>query len=121
MNKIYVIIAFVFIFRPVMPVVEYIVNYDYISTVLCENVAKPELSCNGKCHLAKEFDKTLDHKSPIQLEKTPILFDFIPAYSYNASAFLLDIEYVIKEQVSFSYLNFYTFLLSTFVLQPPIL
>lgn len=41
--------------KPVFPVLEYFVNYDYIVTELCENKEKPELECNGKCHLAKEL------------------------------------------------------------------
>ena len=41
--------------KPVFPVLEYFVNYDYIVTELCENKEKPELDCNGKCHLAKEL------------------------------------------------------------------
>lgn len=43
------------LFKPVFPVLEYFVNYDYIVKELCENKAKPELKCNGKCHLAKEL------------------------------------------------------------------
>ena len=39
--------------KPVLPVVDYVVNYEYISTVLCENKAKPKMECNGKCHLKK--------------------------------------------------------------------
>lgn len=39
------------------PVVEYVVNYDYIVKVLCENKDRPELQCNGKCHLTKELAK----------------------------------------------------------------
>jgi hypothetical protein len=37
----------------------YLVQYKYYVEVLCENKNKPELKCNGKCHLAKEL-KTVD-------------------------------------------------------------
>ncbi len=47
--------------KPVLPVVEYMVNYDYISKVLCENKAKPKLKCNGKCHLMKELAKASEY------------------------------------------------------------
>lgn len=36
---------------------DYLLNYDYISKVLCINKDKPEMHCNGKCHLAKELKK----------------------------------------------------------------
>nr|WP_255669525.1 hypothetical protein [Myroides oncorhynchi] len=104
-----------------MPVVEYIVNYDYISTVLCVNVDKPILECNGKCYVAKELQQVLDSKSPIQIEKAVVLFDFIPVFSYNFVANMSLVGSVLKETVSMTYSNFYTYLFSTIVLQPPIL
>tara|TARA_R110000868_G_scaffold394322_1_gene665606 strand:- start:447 stop:788 length:342 start_codon:yes stop_codon:yes gene_type:complete len=39
------------LFKPFWPVVAYVVNYDYIVNVLCENKDKPELQCDGKCYL----------------------------------------------------------------------
>jgi len=48
--------------RPVMPVLEYIVNYDYIAKELCENKAKPQMHCNGKCHLMKELAKAAEEQ-----------------------------------------------------------
>lgn len=55
--------------RPVMPIIEYHANYDYIASVLCENRDKPYLECNGKCYLEKQLKKTSqnshDHKSTI--------------------------------------------------------
>lgn len=44
--------------RPLWPIVEYVVNYNYIVTVLCENKEKPQLQCNGKCYLAKQLEKS---------------------------------------------------------------
>lgn len=40
-----------------LPYFSYQLNYDYISTVLCENKAKPEIACHGKCYLKKELKK----------------------------------------------------------------
>lgn len=39
--------------KPMWPVVIYIMNYEYIATVLCENKEVPEMQCNGKCYLSK--------------------------------------------------------------------
>ncbi len=60
MKKIIIIVILALVLKPILPVVDYLVNYDYISTVLCENKAKPELKCNGKCHLMKELAKASD-------------------------------------------------------------
>lgn len=43
--------------KPMWPVLDYMANYDYIVNTLCENKDKPELQCNGKCHLSKEIAK----------------------------------------------------------------
>ena len=69
--------------RPVMPVLEYYANYEYIATTLCENRDKPALACNGKCYLQKELTKVnqpVSHKNhqhegtipQIDLSKYPV-------------------------------------------------
>ncbi len=66
--------------KPILPVADYIINYDYIAKVLCENKAKPELKCNGKCQLMKELAKASEQEKPIspykkiQILETEILF-----------------------------------------------
>jgi len=65
-----VISALFLLFKPVFPVVEYVLDYDYVVNVLCENKAKPELACNGKCHLMKELAKASDtEKTASEREK----------------------------------------------------
>ncbi|MBD3581473.1 hypothetical protein [Flavobacterium selenitireducens] len=59
-----VITAFLFLLKPVLPVVEYALNYDYIVVYLCENRAEPEMQCNGKCHLMKELAKASETEKP---------------------------------------------------------
>ena len=44
----------------------YIIQYKFYVEVLCVNKNKPELKCNGKCHLAKEL-KTVDEE-PVKPE-----------------------------------------------------
>lgn len=50
-------VAFTMLLKPLWPVVEYVMNYDYIVNVLCENKDKPELKCDGKCYLAQQLAK----------------------------------------------------------------
>ena len=40
------------------PYLDYSINKDYISKYLCENIDKPELGCEGKCHLNKQLEKS---------------------------------------------------------------
>lgn len=55
--------------KPIFPVIDYVVNYHYIATVLCENKDKPELKCCGKCHLKKELAKASEGEKPNSSDK----------------------------------------------------
>lgn len=69
MKKFVVIVIFAIFLRPILPVIDYVINYEYISTVLCENKDKPELKCCGKCHLKKELAKASEAEKPINSDK----------------------------------------------------
>lgn len=64
--------------RPISPFIEYAVNYDYISEVLCVNKEKKEMNCDGKCYLTKELNKQKEEDKSnailINLEEYPIGF-----------------------------------------------
>lgn len=107
-------------FRPLIPLVEYAVNYDYISTVLCINKSKPELHCNGKCYVSKELAKTNDtDSSPLNKAK-------------NSGQKILDICTLpeitsVQNTVRFSSLRFiflyetaYSFLFLKHIFKPPV-
>ncbi len=48
----------VYITIPVIPVIEYLFNREYIANNLCVNKDKPKSCCKGKCHLVKQLNKT---------------------------------------------------------------
>ncbi|SFS70691.1 hypothetical protein [Lutibacter maritimus] len=92
--------------RPLVPIMEYYANYNYIATVLCENKDKPYLECNGKCYLQKQL-KEVNHDNHEHKSTIPqINFDDYPVspldqYSYQLKDF---------KEVSFekSYFGSYT-------------
>lgn len=43
---------------PALPVVDYLINQDYIAKNLCVNKDVPKSCCKGKCHLVKQLNKT---------------------------------------------------------------
>lgn len=63
------ILALFLLIKPVIPVVEYAINYEYISKVLCVNKEIPKMHCNGKCHLMKELAKASENEKPISSDK----------------------------------------------------
>ena len=78
--------------RPLIPIMEYYANYDYIATELCENKDKPYLECNGKCYLQKQL-KEINHNNHEHKSTIPqINFDDYPVspldqYSYQLKDF----------------------------------
>lgn len=75
------------VFRPLIPLVEYAVNYQYISEELCVNKKNVDLHCNGKCYLAKELSKAND-SSPLFKRKNSVqkVLDFyIPTEIFKTS------------------------------------
>ncbi len=76
-------------FKPLLPLIIYYANYDYIVTELCENRDKPYLECNGNCYLEalkKRVDPIQNNKPvstiPLNMNDYPIAtLDF---YKYNS-------------------------------------
>lgn len=54
------VLAF-YIFRPVIPYIEYAVNKDYIAKNLCINRDKPHSCCEGKCYLEKQLKNSTEN------------------------------------------------------------
>jgi hypothetical protein len=91
--------------RPLVPIIEYYANYNYIATVLCENKDKPYLECNGKCYLQKQLNE-VNHDNHNHNSTIPkINFDDYPvsplqSFSYNlrnTETFTVIGKYVVKE------------------------
>lgn len=57
--------------QPALPVLEYLIHYDYIVNELCENKDKPILTCNGKCYLGDQVEKQLDRDPDGQVPLPP--------------------------------------------------
>ncbi|MCG2794258.1 MAG: hypothetical protein L6262_12005 [Weeksellaceae bacterium] len=67
-------IIFTIALRPLMPFVDYAVNYHYISQKLCENRSRPQLLCKGTCYLKKEIAKTTENQAKNASQSTILGF-----------------------------------------------
>lgn len=105
--------------KPIFPVVEYVVLYDYITKELCVNKDKPEMKCNGKCHLMKEMAKNADADSKDKYHsfsvETQIVFyqDLLSTFSVNFTKPHL-------KKVLFSQTNNYRFSFCDLIFHPPV-
>lgn len=79
MKTLLIVISCVILSKPVFPLVEYAVHYDYISRVMCINKNKPAMTCNGKCHLKQqlaqqaETDKPSEKKGNVSTEEFTLI------------------------------------------------
>ena len=75
--------------KPLWPVIEYVAQYDYIVSTLCENKDKPEMECNGKCYLTKQLAKEAGDEENNPFNQTSkieipqfIISEIIPDFSF---------------------------------------
>lgn len=119
-KKVIFIIALLVLVKPIIPVIEYTVNYEYISKVLCVNKAKPMMHCNGKCHLMKELAKASETENPKSSDKKTVsqvqevlFFEEIKSFSMQSISFFS------KEKINKNYSNLYFYLNCNSVFHPP--
>ena len=121
MKKIVFIVILSIFLKPILPVLDYIVNYEYISTVLCENKDKPELKCCGKCHLKKELANASEGEKPNSADKKESSKQEVEIL------FFQEIKCLVVEQIYFynknliddNYANLYFYTVSCSVFHPP--
>lgn len=107
--------------KPVIPVLEYVIFYDYIKNELCENKDKPKLECNGKCYLAKEMAKAADtpekgnDKKHISVEISIVFYQEIEENFGFKPLF-----YTHKSKISSNYNLSYSHFETNSVFRPPI-
>ncbi|WP_413513286.1 hypothetical protein [Myroides odoratus] len=113
------ILSLFMFFKPVLPVVEYVVLYDYIKNELCVNRDKPEMQCNGKCHLMKELAHASDtstEKDKIHFASAEIQISYYQAISIVSYGNLFQ---TYKTQKDVSVDDLYTFSFLNFLFKPP--
>lgn len=113
------ILSVLLAFRPLIPLLDYTINYNYIAKELCENLAQPEILCNGKCYLAKEISKTVDdEKKPESKTFSLKQIDFFNLNSLVETE--IKIEDFFREISNFNYQINYSFIFSESLLKPPL-
>ena len=78
MKQVVLFVAILMLIKPLWPLAEYVVNYDYIVENLCENKDRPFLNCDGKCYLAKQLAKESDNdKNPFESRSSKMDIQFV--------------------------------------------
>ena len=119
-KKIAILITFLFLVKPILPVLSYFINYEYITNELCENQDKPEMECNGKCHLKKELAKASSEESSTSKDKKSVNKQEIEVLFYQSAIYFeikKSVYYV--DVISTYYFNNYFHLNSSQIFHPP--
>ena len=120
MKKAVLILALLILLKPIFPVIDYVVNYDYISKVLCVNKEKPKLHCNGKCHLMKELAKNSESENPISTNKKIASQETAVVFCEEIKTFAIAPIYFQKtKKANSNYSNMYSYKITNAMFRPP--
>ncbi|MFC2109062.1 hypothetical protein ACFLSU_00690 [Bacteroidota bacterium] len=93
----------------------YSIDTEGFIALFCENIDKPELECNGKCHLKKVTETSNENPS-----KTMQLVDFKDIVLYNECISSVNFTLPKLEQKQFFfYKNLYNYKISSSPFHPP--
>lgn len=77
---------------------DYQLNKSFIASVLCENKAKPQMHCEGKCHLKKELaaDESRQQGNTSKVKTGPeILFSQLNTEcTFNLSPEMVQLKFI---------------------------
>jgi len=99
---------------------EYAAFYEYIKTELCINQDKPELQCNGKCHLTEELTKVSNSENGSKKNQSISVEQSVVYFQDTLTEYTL---FFPKEQplkINTSYNNIYKFNYTHFIFHPPL-
>ncbi|MEY8758604.1 hypothetical protein [Chryseobacterium tongliaoense] len=113
-----IFVIFAIAVRPILPLVNYVVNYDYIVKNLCENRNIPQSTCKGKCYVEKELAKTEKQSNNSQTIKISGLDVFLSneIFSFSPNN---EPDILIKTN-NRGYLNFHLSEFSNRIFHPPL-
>lgn len=120
MKNAFLLLGLLVLFRPIFPVVDYVVNYDYISKVLCENKTKPQMKCNGKCQLMKEMAKASESEKPLSQDKKAAIQESEILFIQQLSSFeIYFLPISLQKTINLNYTNMYCYNTIESVFHPP--
>ncbi len=82
---------------------------------LCENKDKPELECNGKCHLKKVAQSSGDENEPSKI----VNFEELQLFKQDVADYFFQIDFLSSKKKNFSYHNLYNFNYKVSCFHPP--
>jgi hypothetical protein len=119
MKKSLFILTLFILLKPLLPFVEYVVNYEYISKVLCINRENTVVGCDGKCYLISQLAKSAEDEKPLSDKKNVVKEIEILFFQEIKYDFFLKTPIEYKSIKNFLYNNLYNYLNSCATFHPP--
>lgn len=119
MKKSLFILTLFILLKPFLPIVEYVVNYEYISKVLCVNKETPIMGCDGKCYLMSQLAKSAEDEKPISDKKVIVKDVELLFFQEIKQVVFLKAIITQKPILNFNYCNLYDYLNSSTTFHPP--
>lgn len=113
------ILTLFILLKPFLPIVEYVVNYEYISKVLCVNKETPIMGCDGKCYLMSQLAKSAEDEKPISDKKVIVKDVELLFFQEIKQVVFLKAIITQKPILNFNYCNLYDYLNSSTTFHPP--
>ena len=119
MKKSLFILTLFILLKPFLPIVEYVVNYEYISKVLCVNKETPIMGCDGKCYLMSQLAKSAEDEKPISDKK--VIVKDVEILFFQEIKQVVFLKTIINQKsiLNFNYCNLYDYLNSSTTFHPP--
>lgn len=117
-NLLFILLYLVIIFQPLIPIITYHLNYNFIVKNVCINRDKPWMHCNGKCYLHKQLEDVFEgnQKHPQNLSMRDFKFS---EFTEQINDFSLACPVIISQKPSAVYHNYYHFSLYSKIFRPP--
>ena len=98
----------------------YQLNVESITEAFCENKEKVELSCNGKCHLAKQLQSDTSSQDENTTLRIPVELFSLVFFEKSSHSDLYNNQFEPHESVRTKYVNSYMYSFHYECFKPPI-
>lgn len=103
-------------FNQIGIVAEYIMDIEQFTELYCENKDKPELECNGKCHLANQLADNQEEKESKDIQVSPEIIMFLAEAKFEIQEKTV---FHVEENISYYFNTDLTEGIINVIFQPP--
>ena len=105
-----------YVFNQMGVFAEYVMDIEQFTELYCENKDKPELKCNGKCHLKDQLADNQEEKESKDIHVSPEILLFLAEAKFEVEE---GINFYVEENISYYFNTDLTEGISYAIFHPP--